>query len=141
MHSRNGKDAIPIEIMNTPVDPAVAPSPTVAQVPKSAAQSQALATDFNEQIQLLSDVNYPSGSVLQAGQSIVKTWQIQNIGDSDIQMEYKVIQVGGPPLNAYGGSQIGQLLRGQSGDVSALMVLPSVPGSYSTVWQVINELR
>jgi hypothetical protein len=85
---------------------------------------------------LISDVNYPSGSLVAPGQSIVKSWKVKNSGQTDIAYEYKMVQVGGPELITYGPMKLGfSFLEGDEATVSVQILVPLELGTYTTFWQ------
>jgi len=137
MHARNGVAAVPIEILNTPQNPSLGcPIAATSLYPM---QRLSTGADFTESIEFVTDVNYPPGSVFAPGQIIVKTWQVRNTGDTDIIQEYQVIQVAGTSVQLYGGDISPQIIRGGTQDISVLIKAPDVPGTYHTVWQLVNE--
>lgn len=83
----------------------------------------------------LSDVTYPDGSILSAGQSFNKTWQLKNTGTSTWNgFTLNFIngnQMGGPTSRA-----VGTTAPGQSVDITVPLVAPSSGGSYTGNWQL-----
>jgi len=87
----------------------------------------------------ISDVTIPDNTVVTPGQSMTKTWKVQNNGTCAWTATYKIAFVAG---NAMGGvaTAIGQAVNpGQSVDISVAMVAPTSNGDASGTWRLTND--
>jgi len=87
----------------------------------------------------VSDVTIPDNTVVTPGQSMTKTWKVQNSGTCAWTATYKITFVAG---NAMGGAAtpIGQAVGpGQSVDISVTMVAPTAAGDASGTWRLAND--
>ncbi len=87
----------------------------------------------------ISDVTIPDKTVVTPGQSMTKTWKVQNSGTCTWSTSYKIAYVAG---NAMGGATtaISQAVSpGQSIDISVAMVAPSAAGESAGTWRLTND--
>jgi hypothetical protein len=87
----------------------------------------------------VSDVTIPDKTAVTPGQSLTKTWKVQNNGTCAWTATYKIIYVAG---NAMGGAAtaIGQAVSpGQSVDISVAMVAPAAAGESAGTWRLSND--
>lgn len=87
----------------------------------------------------VSDVTIPDNTVVTPGQSMTKTWKVQNSGTCAWTATYKITFVAG---NAMGGAAtpIGQAVGpGQSVDISVTMVAPTAAGDATGTWRLAND--
>lgn len=87
----------------------------------------------------VSDVTIPDKTVVTAGQSMTKTWKVQNNGTCTWTATYKLSYVAG---NAMGGTAtpVGvSVSPGQSVDISVAMVAPTAPGEAAGTWRLVND--
>ncbi len=119
-------------LTNTPF--AIASLPLLATNTQSA--SVAVGCDNSVYI---SDVTIPDNTAVTPGQSMTKTWKVQNNGTCAWTATYKITFVAG---NAMGGvaTAIGQAVSpGQSVDISVAMVAPAAAGDASGTWRLTND--
>lgn len=87
----------------------------------------------------VADVTFPDDTVVTPGQSLTKTWKLQNTGSCPWTATYKVTFVSG---NVMGGSTtpIGITVgAGQSGDISVKLTAPSTAGDAIGYWILTND--
>lgn len=87
----------------------------------------------------ISDVTIPDNTVVTPGQSMTKTWKVQNSGTCAWTTAYKITFVTG---NAMGGTAtaLGQAVSpGQSVDISVAMVAPTASGDSAGTWRLAND--
>lgn len=92
----------------------------------------------DESFTFLSHESYPSGVLLNPGEFVLKRWRIRNSGESDIGLNYQLTQASGEMMLIHGESMIGQILRGDEAIISAYLQAPEEPGTYATVWNIMN---
>lgn len=88
---------------------------------------------------LLSDVTFQDNTVVSPGQTMTKTWKLQNTGSCAWTPTYKVTFVSG---NAMSGATtpIGITVQpGQSGDISVAMTAPNTAGDAKGTWILTND--
>lgn len=87
----------------------------------------------------VADVTFPDNTVVTPGQSITKTWKLQNNGSCAWTATYKVNFLSG---NAMGGTAtpIGiSVAPGQSADISVKMTAPATAGDVIGYWILTND--
>lgn len=87
----------------------------------------------------VADITVPDGTKINAGQSFVKTWALQNTGSCTWTTNYKLAfqtgdQMGGAAVNV--PSPVGP---GQQVNISVNLVAPTTNGSYKGFWRLQNE--
>lgn len=81
------------------------------------------------------DVTIPDGTVLTAGASFVKTWQIRNDGTCTWTTAYRLVSVGETPLSQQSEVALSApLAPGESGQLSVPLTAPTTPGTYRSDW-------
>ena len=101
-------------------------------------QSGSVATGCDNSV-YISDVTIPDKTVVTPGQSLTKTWRVQNNGTCAWTTAYKITYVAG---NAMGGATtaITQAVNpGQSIDISVAMVAPTAGGESAGTWRLTND--
>jgi hypothetical protein len=89
--------------------------------------------------------NYPDNSILKAGETFVKTWEIKNIGSTTWNKSYSLILSPAAPGDTMGSP--GQISfaqdtsPGQVASVSVSLVAPTSPGTYTVHWLLQNDRR
>ncbi len=76
--------------------------------------------------------------VLKPGQTFVKTWRVQNSGQTRWIAGYSVVLVGGDALGAAATSALPETKAGANADVSITLTAPSAAGVYATQWRLRN---
>ncbi|MEY2819022.1 MAG: hypothetical protein RL275_2485, partial [Chloroflexota bacterium] len=88
---------------------------------------------------LVTDVTFSDNTVVSPGQTMIKTWKLQNTGSCAWTPTYKVTFVSG---NAMGGvtTPLGITVEpGQSGDISVAMTAPTTAGDAKGTWILTND--
>jgi hypothetical protein len=122
-------------LTNTPF--AIASLPSLAAFATNT-QSVSVAVGCDNSV-YISDVTIPDNTAVTPGQSMTKTWKVQNNGTCAWTATYKITFVTG---NAMGGvaTAIGQAVSpGQSVDISVAMVAPTAAGDASGTWRLTND--
>lgn len=85
------------------------------------------------------DVTIPDDTMLQPGQSFTKTWRLQNSGSCTWTRQYAVTFFSGEQMGAPVAVNLaGDVLPGQSVDISVDMVAPATAGQYQGNWKLRN---
>jgi hypothetical protein len=124
----------------------IAPTVTLATTPSAtlaaAGQTGGAATNLSscDRAAFVSDVTIPDGTVLTAGSSFTKTWQLKNDGTCGWDSTYQVVfysgnQMGAPISQALTTSTIAP---GQTVNISVTMTAPTVDGTYYGYWVLQN---
>jgi len=82
----------------------------------------------------ITDVSIPDGFVVNANESVIKTWRIQNSGTRD-WYGYVIAFESGEPMGTM-EQVIPDTPAGETLDISIDMTAPGGPGSYSGRWEV-----
>lgn len=101
-------------------------------------QSVSVATGCDNSV-YISDVTIPDKTVVTPGQSLTKTWRVQNNGTCTWTTAYKIAYVAG---NAMGGATTAltqSVGPGQSIDISVAMVAPTAAGESAGTWRLNND--
>jgi len=91
-----------------------------------------------DSLTFISDLTIPDGSIIQAGASIDKRWEVENSGTCNWESGYFLRLIAGDELGA--GSQLA-LTPARSGTRTVIRILfqaPAEPGNYRSAWQAHN---
>jgi Ig-like domain-containing protein len=99
----------------------------------------ATATSSCDIASFVTDVTYPDGSSVNAGDSFTKTWRLKNAGTCSWTPSYTVVfksgdAMGGPSAQALAGN----VNPGQTVDISVNLTAPAANGSYTGNWGMRN---
>lgn len=86
----------------------------------------------------LGDVNYEDGSVVPAGTTFVKEWEVQNYGNCDWDENYHLYFVAGDQMGAPNYVDIPHVPQGAKGRISVEMTAPEEPGEYRSEWKLFG---
>ena len=84
------------------------------------------------------DVSIPDGTKFQPGDTLTKTWRLQNVGSCAWTSGYDIVFSGGDAMDAPASVQLteGTVNPGQKVDVSVDLVAPASAGTYRGNWQM-----
>ncbi len=82
--------------------------------------------------------SYPSATLVNPGEVILKRWKIRNSGELDFGLNYQLVQSSGERMLIHGESAIGQVRSGDEAVISAYLQMPESAGNYATVWNIVN---
>ncbi|MCC7368660.1 MAG: hypothetical protein IT306_09565 [Chloroflexi bacterium] len=85
----------------------------------------------------VSDVTFPDGTTMAAGQSFVKTWRIRNTGTCT-WTGYSLAFTNGNQLGAPGSVSVPTTAPNQTADISVTLTAPQAGGRYQGNWQLKN---
>ena len=86
----------------------------------------------------LGDVNYEDGTVLPAGTTFVKEWEVQNYGDCDWDENYHLYFIAGDRLGAPNYVDIPRVPQGAKGRIAVELTAPDEPGEYRSEWKLFG---
>jgi hypothetical protein len=97
------------------------------------------ATSSCDIAQFITDVTFPDGTTIGAGQAFTKTWRFKNAGTCSWTPSYSIVfssgsQMGGPDTQALAAN----VNPGQTVDISVNMTAPTTPGDYTGYWKLRN---
>jgi hypothetical protein len=139
-----GPGALAVEASLTAAAASLAPTSTVEPSPALGTQPSPAPVETapplgpdtcQHDLIFLTDLTVPDGTVLAAGQSFDKRWQVQNTGSCAWGPEFRIVLVAGDAMNAPTELALFPALPGADGMVRALMTAPQAPGDYSGTWQ------
>ncbi len=85
----------------------------------------------------IQDVTVPDNTVMEPGQSFVKTWRVRNTGTCDWGRGFKLVYVNGSLMGASTGAvPVPNTRIGATVDLSVEMVAPSGAGDYTSIWRL-----
>jgi hypothetical protein len=114
-------------------------SPTATGTQYTPTTDPALLAAGCNNLQLIYDVNIPTGSVFRPKEAFTKTWKVANIGTCDWVYNYRLAfgsgdQMGGTPSN------IGKLIvPGKWTELSINLTAPKTAGSYTGYWHLASQ--
>ncbi len=80
----------------------------------------------------------PDGSVVSPGQSLVKTWRMQNTGTSTWGSGYQLAFISGEQMGAPDAVDVPTTPPGGTVDLSVNLTAPTSPGQYQGYWRLRN---
>lgn len=108
-----------------PVAPPPTPHPIVV-TPVSSGRANA---------RFIRDVTIPDDTPLRVGNAFVKTWRVENSGETDWNAGYKLRFVNGTQMHTVTEMTVPPTPRGQHVDISIPMQVPGTPGVYFSDWR------
>ncbi len=99
----------------------------------------ATSTSSCDIAQFMTDVTFPDGTNVPAGQAFTKTWRFKNAGACSWTPAYSLVfssgnQMGGPNTQALPSN----VNPGQTVDISVNLTAPTAPGEYTGYWKLRN---
>jgi hypothetical protein len=109
------------------------PTPVPTAVPE-------LATDLPEPVcsddlTFVSDITIPDGSVVLAGDSLDKRWQVTNAGTCNWDPTYSIRLISGSELGVETQLPLIPAIAGENTEIRVEFTAPAEPGYYLTEWQ------
>ncbi len=120
-----------------------APFPTVptatSTVPAVPSAPAATATTACDAAAFVTDVTYPDGTEVNAGDAFTKTWRMKNVGSCSWTPSYAVVFTGGAAMGGPAAQSLtGNVDPGQTVDLSVALTAPATDGSYTGNWGLRN---
>jgi len=136
--------SLPPTETSTPEVPTVTPTPVLATDPTQVALGTpaALCDDYDWNPATL-DVTIIDGTLMTPGQEFIKTWKIRNTGICTWNDDYQLIfSYSSPPNQDMDGQPIplaALVAPNEEVDVSVSLKAPTLPGTYTGYWQMVNS--
>lgn len=123
----------PIQEAPTRTPPiAASESPTPTAAPQSGIEAAHLAGE-----------TIPDGTSLKAGEAFVKTFTLENVGETTWNEGYRLVFFASPQGETLGAGEsvpLGKMVPpGETVEISIPLTAPQNPGGYTVVWQLVNE--
>jgi predicted small lipoprotein YifL len=91
----------------------------------------------------VADVTYPDNSEVPAGQPIIKTWRIKNLGPCTWNQDYTLVYAWGGDGTNWSKNSASHFVKlippGDMIDLSMELDVPSEPGTYTGVFRTMND--
>lgn len=116
--------------------PTEVPPPTVTPLPATPAPPK--QGDCTDVLSYVDDITIPDGTVVTAGVSIDKRWQIRNNGTCDWAEGYTLRRTSGDALGADESQPLNQTRSGSTDVLQVILTAPDTPGNYRTSWRAYN---
>lgn len=141
----------PLGISNSTTTPPATPTyiywtatwapPSVATVtgtlPTATVNSSSLGFGCNN-LAFITDVNYPSGTVVKPGENFTKTWKVANTGTCEWLYVYRLTFLSGTDFDAP-SVNLGRIVTvNHWAELSVNLDAPKNPGTYSAYWRMAD---
>ena len=121
----------------TPV-PTIIP-PTNTPVPTSTPAPTATQVTYCEWVAFVKDVSIPDGTKLSPNETFTKTWRLKNRGTCTWTSDYMLVYTSGTQMGGTTALRLpGNVLPGQTVDISVTLTAPSTAGPYTGFWMLRN---
>ena len=127
---------------NAPTQP---PAPTIAPqtntpVPTSTPVPTATQVTYCEWVAFIKDVTIPDGTRLSPNETFTKTWRLKNRGTCTWTSDYMLVYTSGTQMGGTTALRLpGNVLPGQTVDISVTLSTPSSAGPYTGFWMLRNS--
>lgn len=113
-------------------------TPSVTGTPPTATQNTGALGFGCNNLAIVRDVNYPSGTTVKAGDVITKTWKVQNTGTCDWNYNYALVII--QDENFYSTwSKIGKVVSpGNWSEISVVLEMPNHDGTFTGSWRLAD---
>lgn len=116
----------------------VALVPTVTGTPPTATPNTGALGFGCNNLALVRDVNYPSGTTVKAGETITKTWKVQNTGSCNWEINYALVIIQDENFRST-WSRIGKVVApGSWAEVSVVLEVPKHDGTFAGSWRLAD---
>ncbi len=97
------------------------------------------STSRCDQAEFKGDITIPDGTQLSPNQEFTKTWRFKNIGTCTWTSDYTIVFYSGEGMNGPASQFfLGNVVPGESLDISVTLQAPAAPGHYRAVWKLKN---
>ncbi len=98
------------------------------------------ASPVADKAAFIMDVTVPDGEAHGPNRPFVKTWRLQNAGQTTWSTAYSLVFVSGSLMSAQAEMAMPQeVIPGDTVDISVELVAPAEPGSYQSLWKLRND--
>ena len=118
--------------------PTVAATPTLPASPIPTGPVPSPTPACSDNLTFLADLTVPDGTVVSAGETIDKRWQVQNSGSCNWDSRYTIILVTGSEMGSASPQALYPALAGSEATVRILFTAPTDPGIYRSAWQAVG---
>ncbi|MFO7683372.1 MAG: NBR1-Ig-like domain-containing protein, partial [Chloroflexota bacterium] len=87
----------------------------------------------------LRDVTIPDDSLITTNAPFIKTWSVENTGDTTWNQNYRVVNVGGHPMTNTTSQTMPEARPGDQVDLSVNLVAPNTPGTHFSDWRLQDD--
>ena len=123
---------------NTPQPFPTVPTAT-ASVPAPTAAPAVTPTVSCDAASFITDVTYPDGTEVNAGDAFTKTWRLKNVGTCSWTPSYTLVFSGGESMAGPAAQAlVGNVNPGQTVDLSVALTAPSADGPHTGNWGLRN---
>ena len=123
---------------NTPPPFPTVPTAT-STVPGPTSAPAVTPTSSCDAASFITDVTYPDGTEVNAGDSFTKTWRLRNVGSCSWTPSYALVFTGGEAMAGPAAqSLVGNVNPGQTVDVSVALTAPAADGTHTGNWALRN---
>jgi hypothetical protein len=91
-----------------------------------------------DDLDYLQDLTIPDGTIMAAGQSIDKRWQVRNSGSCNWDQRYSLRLISGDAMGSDGSVALYPARAGTEATLQILFTAPQEPGTYDCQWQAVN---
>jgi len=131
---------VPVTIASTlTLEPSLATKPILTATAALATEPYPSATACVYAMQWVSDVTIPDDTVMQPGETFVKTWKVRNSGTCVWQDGVQLKHTTGAGLGIDETAEVELALPGEEVEVSVPMKAPSQPGTYESIWNLCKK--
>ncbi len=119
--------------------PTVIPTAMLPTRNAATVEPEEIVTNCINSFLYLDDVNYPDGTVVEAGSVFMKEWEVQNNGSCDWNEGYRLRFVSGEQMSAPDFVSIPSVTVGSKGKLSVELKAPEKPGTYRSTWKAFGS--
>jgi hypothetical protein len=135
------EQAAEITLTDTPMPtdtPTVAMTPTVTPTLATGVPISTSVSGLCDNSTYVSDVTFPDNTLVLPGQTIVKTWKVQNAGSCAWNTSYSLVYVSGTQMGGVTTNITAPVNPGYQINVSVTLTAPTTTGTYTGYWILSN---
>ncbi len=122
----------------TPTAPPVL-QPTLTTVPADQLTSVVSPKDCTDVIGKVTDKNFPDDSQVDAGQTLMKTWEIANAGTCPWTAGYQIVFIAEEQLGGISPMPLGAVVNpGETTEINIQFTVPDTAGRHRSMWMLKN---
>lgn len=129
--------ALPTE---TPLPTPLNDGETISELPGEGVQEGAAPSDCIDGLTYISDLTIPDGTVVVAGSTLDKQWEVENSGTCNWNSSYQIRLIAGSDLGAKAEQALIPARVGSRVTIRIVFSAPEEPGQYHSAWQAFNSL-
>jgi hypothetical protein len=111
---------------------------TSDQSGEEAIEAGSAVRDCLDSLIFISDITIPDGTIVVAGSTLDKQWEIENNGTCNWNEEYSIRLISGPDLGADSVQALAPARSGSRTTIRIKFTAPDQSGSYQSMWQAYN---